>query len=226
MQLEAAVQGDQAAIDNATVQLGYTTIASPISGRTGIRLVDRGNIVRATAANGLVIITQVQPISVVFGLPQDALGEITRELSQGPLKVLAYNRDGTTRLGEGILALIDNQVDVEPGVRQERFVTSLRRLCLCKLRLKRTWINLRQHVAFVDVLTLDKRHPVQVSVDPHLYRDDIERTDNSDTIKVHRYILALHHSCLHRNARSGRSLRRRDGRLLPPKMPPGATSRR
>src|SRR5215472_11905582 len=115
MQLEAAVQGDQAAIDNATVQLGYTTIVSPIRGRTGIRLVDRGNIVRATDANGLVIITQIQPISVVFGLPQDALGEVTRELSQGPLKVLAYNRDGTTRLGEGILALIDNQVDTATG---------------------------------------------------------------------------------------------------------------
>jgi len=115
MQLEAAVQGDQAAIDNATVQLGYTTIVSPISGRTGIRLVDRGNIVRATDANGLVIITQVQPISVVFGLPQDALGEVTREMSQGPLKVLAYNRDGTTRLGEGVVTLIDNQVDAATG---------------------------------------------------------------------------------------------------------------
>ena len=116
MQLEAAVQGDQAMIDNATVQLGYTTVVSPISGRTGIRLVDRGNIVRATDANGLVIITQVQPISVVFALPQDALGEVVREMSQGgPLKVLAYNRDGTTRLGEGVLMLIDNQVEAATG---------------------------------------------------------------------------------------------------------------
>jgi len=116
MQLEAAVQGDQAMIDNATVQLGYTTVVSPISGRTGIRLVDRGNIVRATDANGLVIITQIQPISVVFALPQDALGEVVREMSQGgPLKVLAYNRDGTTRLGEGVLMLVDNQVEAATG---------------------------------------------------------------------------------------------------------------
>jgi len=114
-QLEAAVQGDQATIDNATVQLGYTTVVSPISGRTGMRLVDRGNIVRTTDPNGLVIITQVQPISVVFALPQDALGEVVREMSQGPLKVLAYNRDGTTLLREGVLMLIDNQVEAATG---------------------------------------------------------------------------------------------------------------
>jgi len=114
-QLEAAVQGDQATIDNATVQLGYTTVVSPISGRTGMRLVDRGNIVRTTDPNGLVIITQVQPISVVFALPQDALGEVVGEMSQGPLKVLAYNRDGTTRLQDGVLMLIDNQVEAATG---------------------------------------------------------------------------------------------------------------
>ena len=114
-QLEAGVQGDQAAIDNANVQLGYTTIVSPISGRTGMRLVDRGNIVRTTDANGLVVITQLQPISVVFSLPQDVLFEVTREMSAGPLKVLAYNRDSSTRLGEGALTLIDNQVDAATG---------------------------------------------------------------------------------------------------------------
>jgi membrane fusion protein, multidrug efflux system len=114
-QLEAAVQGAQAAIDNADVQLGYTTIVSPISGRTGMRLVDRGNIVRATDTNPLVVITQVQPISVVFTLPQDALGDVTREMSRGPLNVFAHNRDGATRLGEGVLVLVDNQVDAATG---------------------------------------------------------------------------------------------------------------
>jgi membrane fusion protein, multidrug efflux system len=114
-QLEAAVQGDQAAIDSAEVQLGYTTIVSPITGRTGMRLVDRGNIVRATDSNALVVITQVQPISVVFALPQDALGDVTREMSRGSLKVLAHNRDGSTQLGEGVLALVDNQVDAATG---------------------------------------------------------------------------------------------------------------
>src|SRR5215813_1158120 len=114
-QLEAAVQGDQAAIDNASVQLGYTTILSPITGRTGMRLVDRGNIVRSTDATGLVVITQLQPISLVFSLPQDVLAEVTREMSGGRLKVLAYNRDLSIRLDEGVLTLIDNQVDAATG---------------------------------------------------------------------------------------------------------------
>jgi membrane fusion protein, multidrug efflux system len=115
LQLEAAVQADEAAIDNATVQLGYTTIRSPIAGRTGIRLVDRGNIVHATDTNGLVIIAQVRPISVVFALSQDVLGDVVRQMAHGPLKVLAYNRDNTTALGEGDLLLIDNQVDAATG---------------------------------------------------------------------------------------------------------------
>jgi multidrug efflux system membrane fusion protein len=116
LQLEAAIQGDQAAIDNANVQLGYTTITSPIAGRAGMRLVDKGNIVRTTDSGGLVVITQLQPISVIFALPQDGLGDITREMSAGPLKVLAYNRDGTVQLGEGALVLLDNQVDVATGM--------------------------------------------------------------------------------------------------------------
>jgi multidrug efflux system membrane fusion protein len=115
LQLEAAIQGDQATIDSANVQLGYTTITSPISGRTGMRLVDKGNIVRATDTNGLVVITQLQPISVIFALPQDELGAITKAMSAGPLKVLAYNRDGTSRLDEGILIVVDNQVDAATG---------------------------------------------------------------------------------------------------------------
>jgi membrane fusion protein, multidrug efflux system len=115
LQLEAAIQGDQATIDSANVQLGYTTITSPISGRTGMRLVDKGNIVRATDTNGLVVITQVRPISVIFALPQDVLGRITEAMSAGPLKVLAYNRDGTSRLDEGILTVVDNQVDAASG---------------------------------------------------------------------------------------------------------------
>ena len=115
LQLEAAIQGDEAAIDNATVQLGYATITSPITGRTGMRLVDKGNIVRSTDANGLVVITQLQPISVIFALPQDELGAIIKEMSEAPLKVLAYNRDGTIKLGEGVLVLVDNQVDAATG---------------------------------------------------------------------------------------------------------------
>jgi multidrug efflux system membrane fusion protein len=114
-QYQAALQGDQATIDNARVQLGYATITAPITGRTGMRLVDKGNIVHANDTNGLVVLTQLQPISVVFTLPQDMLDEITREMARGQLKVLAYKRDDTSKLGEGTLSLIDNQIDAATG---------------------------------------------------------------------------------------------------------------
>jgi multidrug efflux system membrane fusion protein len=114
-QLEAAVAGDQAALDNATVQLGYTTITSPIDGRTGIRLVDAGNIVHASDASGLVVIAQVHPISVVFTMPQDVLDQIVNGMAKGPLKVEAFARDDTIQEGEGMLALVDNQIDPATG---------------------------------------------------------------------------------------------------------------
>jgi membrane fusion protein, multidrug efflux system len=114
-QLEATIRGDQAAIENAETQLGYTTIASPLDGRTGIRLIDRGNIVHAGDSSGLVVITQVHPIAVLFSLPQDYLQDITAAMKEAPLKVLAYNRDDKTKLGEGTLALIDNQIDAATG---------------------------------------------------------------------------------------------------------------
>lgn len=114
-QYEAAVQGDQAVIDNARVQLGYTTITAPIAGRTGVRLVDQGNIVRAADTNGLVVITQVKPISVIFAMPQDRLDELVAAMDRGPVEVLAYKRDGTTLLGTGKVELIDNQIDASTG---------------------------------------------------------------------------------------------------------------
>ncbi len=109
-QLEATIKGDDATIENAAVQLGYTTITAPISGRTGIRLVDQGNIIHATDASGLVVITQLQPISVIFTLPEDALPEIAREMASGPLEVAILSRDEKTELDRGTLALVDNQI--------------------------------------------------------------------------------------------------------------------
>jgi multidrug efflux system membrane fusion protein len=114
-QLEANIQADQAAIDNAQVQLGYTTITAPLSARTGMRLVDQGNIVHATDTTGIVVLTQIEPISLVFSLPEDSLPDIQREMAKGPLKVLAYSRDDKTQLAEGTLALIDNQIDPTTG---------------------------------------------------------------------------------------------------------------
>jgi membrane fusion protein, multidrug efflux system len=114
--LAAAIQADQAAVENARVQLGYTAIVSPIDGRTGIRHVDKGNIVHAADTGGLVVITQLQPISVIFTLPQDMLPRVTAAQATGvPLNVSAFARDGTTELGQGVLELVDNQIDQTTG---------------------------------------------------------------------------------------------------------------
>jgi membrane fusion protein, multidrug efflux system len=114
-QLSASVDADQAMIENAQTELSYTTISSPIDGRMGMRLIDQGNLVHASDPGGLVVITQVQPIAVIFSLPQDYLQNITAAMKQGDLKVTAYSRDNTTALGEGTLLLIDNQIDAATG---------------------------------------------------------------------------------------------------------------
>lgn len=114
-QLVATVKADQAAIDSAKVQLDYATITSPIDGRTGIRQVDQGNIVHAVDVNGLVVITQLHPISLVFTLPEQSLNEIQKEMLSNQVTVLAVDRDNTTQLGEGKLAVIDNEIDTTTG---------------------------------------------------------------------------------------------------------------
>jgi membrane fusion protein, multidrug efflux system len=114
-QYQAAIAHDQAVIDNARVQLGYTTIVSPLVGRTGIRLIDQGNIVHATDSTGLVVITQMAPISVIFTLPQKYLPEIIGATRRGPLTVSAYDQDDRIKLAEGGLELIDNQIDQGTG---------------------------------------------------------------------------------------------------------------
>src|SRR5215471_17375328 len=113
--LTAQLQADRAAIDSAKVQLAYTTIRSPLTGRAGFRLVDPGNIVHANDQTGMLTITQLQPISVIFTAPEDQLPAINEELRSGPLKVSAYSSDGKKLLGEGELRLIDNQVDPASG---------------------------------------------------------------------------------------------------------------
>ncbi len=118
-QLEAAVKSDEAAIRNTQVQLDYATVRAPISGRTGLRLVDQGNVVRSSDARGLVVITQLQPISLVFTVPAQALSEIHKVGGAGPgasdLEVLAVDRDNKTVLDHGKLAVIDNQIDTTTG---------------------------------------------------------------------------------------------------------------
>lgn len=114
-QLEAAVRLDQAQIDYATVQLNYTTIHAPIDGRTGVRLVDEGNIVHASDQTGLVVITQLEPISANFTLPEDTLDQVRRAMDNGTLKVFAFARGGGQPRAEGSLLLVDNQIDQTTG---------------------------------------------------------------------------------------------------------------
>jgi multidrug efflux system membrane fusion protein len=114
-QHHAAIQRDQAAIDNAKVQLGYTTISAPLTGRTGVRLIDQGSIVHAGDAGGLVVITQLNPIAVIFTLPQQYLPEIADAVRRGPAVVQAYDQDNRVKLGEGRLELIDNLIDQGTG---------------------------------------------------------------------------------------------------------------
>src|ERR1700728_4301876 len=114
-QLNAQLQVDQAVIDNARTQLDYTRIVSPINGRTGIRLVDPGNIVHAADTTGIVVVTQVQPISVIFTLPEEDLGTVGGALAAGPVQVTTLSRDGDAMLDQGTLALIDNQIDQTTG---------------------------------------------------------------------------------------------------------------
>jgi membrane fusion protein, multidrug efflux system len=115
-QYQAAIKVDQGQIDSAKLQLTYARITAPISGRLGLRLVDPGNIVRTTDPNGLVVITQLQPISVVFTLPEDSLPPVLKRLQSGEeMAVEAYNRDQRTKLATGSLLTVDNQIDPTTG---------------------------------------------------------------------------------------------------------------
>jgi membrane fusion protein, multidrug efflux system len=114
-QLEAQVKLDQAAIDNVRAILSYTDVIAPIAGRTGIRLVDEGNIVKAGDATGIVILTQLRPISVLFSLPQQNLPDLNRGMAEGQLPVEALTPDGRSALDRGKVLVIDNQVDQTTG---------------------------------------------------------------------------------------------------------------
>ena len=114
-QLEAQLQSDEAAIDNAKAYLDYTVISSPIDGRTGLRLIDPGNIVHAADANGLVSITQVRPIAVIFTLPQRDLPAVAAALDRGQVEVNVLDAGGRGVLATGILQTIDNQIDMTTG---------------------------------------------------------------------------------------------------------------
>jgi len=113
---EGAIKADMATIDNAKLQITYSHITAPISGRVGLRLVDMGNIVHATDTNGLLVITQLQPIAVLFSLPQDQLPDVISKMRGAKqLSVEAYDRDNSEKITTGKLLTIDNQIDTTTG---------------------------------------------------------------------------------------------------------------
>jgi membrane fusion protein, multidrug efflux system len=115
-QYQAAVQADQGGVDNAKLQLTYTRVVAPISGLVGLRQVNPGNIVRAGDANGIVVITQLSPIGVVFPIPEDALPRVMKRLRAGDrIPVDAFDRAQKEKLGSGRLLTTDNQIDTATG---------------------------------------------------------------------------------------------------------------
>lgn len=114
-QLDGAVRADQAQVDNVKLNLVYTRITAPVSGRIGLRQIDAGNMVHASDPNGLLVITQLQPIAVIFSLPQDSLQSVSQHMRKGKLSVDAFSRDDQTKLATGSLTTIDNQIDATTG---------------------------------------------------------------------------------------------------------------
>jgi membrane fusion protein, multidrug efflux system len=117
-QLQSAIKADEALIEQAEVQLGYTRLTSPIPGVTGVRQIDVGNIIHPTDPNGLVVVTQVEPISLIFTLPQAELPRIQMQMAKGPLTVIAYSQDDKIKLDEGKLLLVNNQIAQTTGTIQ------------------------------------------------------------------------------------------------------------
>jgi multidrug efflux system membrane fusion protein len=111
-QLNAAIKADEALIEAAQVQLSYTKLTSPIDGITGVRQIDIGNVIHPTDANGLVVVTQIEPISLIFTLPETVLPQIQeqQQKTNAPFKVIAYSQDNTIKLDEGTLGLVNNEI--------------------------------------------------------------------------------------------------------------------
>jgi membrane fusion protein, multidrug efflux system len=151
-QLRGTVNSDKAQIETAQLNLTYSHITAPVSGRIGLRLVDAGNMVHASDTTGLVVITEVQPIDVVFPVPQDALPDVLRHMRGGkPLVVDAYDRDGKTRLAGGKLRSVDNLIDTTTGTVKLKASFENRDLAL----FPNQFVNVRLHLETIaDALTI------------------------------------------------------------------------
>jgi multidrug efflux system membrane fusion protein len=127
-QLQSEIKADQAAIDNARTELSYTTLVAPFDGVTGIRLLDVGNVIHPTDPNGLVVITQIQPISVIFTLATSDIPQVQDALTQGPVQAIVFSQDDKTQLDTGKLLVVNNQADPDSGtVRLKALFPNLRR---------------------------------------------------------------------------------------------------
>src|SRR5262252_6096786 len=157
-QLQAAIRGDEAQINTAKINLGYTDIRSPIDGRLGARLVDKGNIVHANDNTALVMITEFKPIFVSFTLPQETLDDVHQNNKQAPLVVRAFSGDGKKQLAEGKLTLIDNMIDQSTGTihLKARFDNEDERLWPGEFVSLRTILSTRRGVATVPQQTVQQ----------------------------------------------------------------------
>ena len=157
-QLQAAIKGDEAQINTAKINLGYTDIRSPIDGRLGARLVDKGNIVHANDNTPLVMITELKPIFISFTLPQETLDDVHENNKQAPLVVRAFSGDGKKQLAEGKLTLIDNMIDQATGTihLKARFDNENERLWPGEFVSLRVILSMRRGVATVPQQTVQQ----------------------------------------------------------------------
>jgi multidrug efflux system membrane fusion protein len=157
-ELEGAIRSDEAQVRNAELQLSYSRIVAPFSGRVGLRLVDVGNMVHASDPGGLFVLNQVHPIAVVFSLPQDDLRQVTARLQEhAALPVLAYDRDNSRQIAEGELLTIDNQIDPSTGTYKLKAVFDNADDAL----FPNQFVNVRLHIATREALVLVPQTAVQ-----------------------------------------------------------------
>jgi multidrug efflux system membrane fusion protein len=189
-QLQAAIKGDEAQINTAKLNLSYADIRSPIDGRLGARLVDKGNLVHATDNTPLVMITEVKPIFVSFTLPQDDFDDLREGENKAPLMVYAYSGDGKKQLAEGKLTLIDNTIDQTTGTihLKARFDNDDERLWPGEFVSLRVVLSTRQDVATVPSQTVqdgpDGHYAYVIKPDNTVERRAVEVASIQDGIAV------------------------------------------
>jgi multidrug efflux system membrane fusion protein len=175
---EGNVQTDKGLIDSAKLNLAYCRIVSPIEGRVGLRMVDAGNYVQTSDVSGLVVITQIKPISVIFSQPEDRIGEINRRVNDGAtLEVSVFDRSGQRQIGSGSVATIDNQIDTSTGTVRLRAIFPNEDLAL----FPNQFVNVRLLVNTVKNVTVVPSAAIQIGAQgPFVYA-----VNSDDTVSVH-----------------------------------------